>query len=111
MYAYEREDTPDGGEQWVVKTTDWEEVRDTLLDGMTNFGVPVIRVTDGDWGRRGELYLQHAHDGKDIDTDYTEKVLRAVYHLWGRPVHLETLVEGKPTRLSFDGQDNTQEAV
>ena len=66
---------------------------------------------DGDYGRRGELYLKHFHDGKDIDTEYSGKTLRAVYKLWGRPVHLETLVEGVATRLSFDGKEGKQEAV
>jgi len=80
-----------------------------MVENMTNFGVPIIRVEDGDYQRRGELYLKHAHDGKDIDVDYTEKTLRAVYRLWGRPVHLETMVDGEATRLSFDGETNSQD--
>jgi stage V sporulation protein R len=107
LYTYKREEV-DGEEVWVVQTTDWEEVRDRMLDGMTNFGVPVIRVEDGDYQRRGELYLKHYHDGKDLDVDYTEKTLRAVQHLWGRPVHLHTVVEGEATRLTFDGETNSQ---
>ena len=27
--------------------------------------------------------------------------------LWGRPVHLQTVVEGKPTTLSFDGNEHS----
>jgi stage V sporulation protein R len=80
-----------------------------MVDGMTNFGVPIIRVEDGDYQRRGELYLKHAFDGKEIDIEYAEKVLRAVYRLWGRPVHLETIFDEEPTRLSFDGEKNAQE--
>lgn len=108
LYTYKKEEI-DGQDVWVVQSTDWEEVRDTMVDGMTNFGVPVIRVEDGDWQRRGELYLKHAHDGKDLDADYTERVLRAIYRLWGRPVHLETILDGEPTRLSFDGEKNSQD--
>ncbi|MES2464307.1 MAG: SpoVR family protein [Armatimonadota bacterium] len=107
LYTYKKEDI-NGQESWVVQSTDWEEVRDTMVDGMTNFGIPIIRVEDGDWQRRGELYLKHAHDGKDIDTEYTERVLRAIYRLWGRPVHLETISDSQPTRLSFDGEMNSQ---
>ncbi len=108
MYTYKRIEEA-GEERWVVDSTDWQEVRDTMVDNMTNFGVPVIKVMDGDYGRRGELYLKHFHDGKDIDTDYTGKTLKAVYKLWGRPVHLETMVEGVATRLSFDGEQNSEE--
>lgn len=110
LYTYKKEEV-DGDEAWVVQTTDWEQVRDEMVDGMTNFGVPIIRVEDGDWQRRGELYLKHAHDGKDIDLDYTGRVLRAVHRLWGRPVYLETMLDGDPTRLSFDGKENKQETL
>lgn len=108
LYTYKREES-DGEERWVVQTTNWEKVRDSMVDGMTNFGVPIIRVEDGDYARRGELYLIHAHDGKDLDVEYTERVLRAVYRMWGRPVHLETVSDGQKTRLSFDGEKNSQE--
>ena len=107
LYTYKKEEAG-GEERWVVQTTDWEKVRDTMIDGMTNFGVPVIRVENGDYGRRGELYLKHAFDGKPIDADYTEKTLRAIYHLWGRPVHLETVQENLPVVFSFDGETSSQ---
>ena len=110
LYTYERDEV-DGEEVWVVRSTDWEEVRDEMVDGMTNFGVPIITVEDGDYKRHGELYLKHAHDGKDIDIDYAERVLRAIYRLWGRPVHLATVLEQEPTRLSFDGKEDSQEAL
>jgi stage V sporulation protein R len=82
-----------------------------MVDGMTNFGVPIITVEDGDYGRRGELYLKHAHDGKDIDVEYAGRVLRAIHRLWGRPVHLETVLADEPTRLGFDGEENRQEPL
>jgi stage V sporulation protein R len=110
LYTYKREDV-DGEERWVVQTTNWEEVRDAMLVGMTNFGVPIIRVEDGDYERQGALYLKHAYDGTEIDLDYAEKVLRAIYRLWGRPVHLETVFDGDRTRLSFDGETSRRDPV
>ena len=108
MYTYRKEEV-DGEDVWQVQTTDWQEVRDSLVDSMTNFGVPVIKVEDGDYKRRGELYLKHYHDGKDIDADYTEKTLKAIHRLWGRPVHLETILEDEPTRIWFDGEKSGQD--
>jgi stage V sporulation protein R len=110
LYTYKREEA-DGEERWVVQSTDWQQVRDQMVDGMTNFGVPIIRVEDADYERRGDLYLTHAHDGKDIDLEYAGRVLRAVNKIWGRPVHLETQVENERTRLSFDGTENKQETL
>ena len=86
MYTYKRVEEA-GEERWVVDSTDWQAVRDTMVDNMTNFGVPVIKVVDGDYKRSGELYLKHYHDGKGIDTDYAGKTLKAVHKLWGRTVH------------------------
>ena len=77
---------------------------------MTNFGVPIIYVDDGDYQRRGELYLRHAFDGKQLDTKYTDKVLRNIYKLWGRPVTLETVIDGSKNLLSFDGSEFTQKS-
>jgi stage V sporulation protein R len=110
LYTYKREEV-DGQESWVVQDTDWRRVRDTIVDGMTNFGVPIIYVDNGDYHRRGELYLRHAFDGKQLDTKYTDKVLRNIQKLWGRPVTLETMIEGQKTLLTYDGNEFTQKSA
>jgi stage V sporulation protein R len=87
-----------------VVETDWEQVRDTLLAGMTNFGQPYIVVEDADFSRNRELFLKHCYEGQELDMAYAEKTMRQVHRIWGRAVHLETVLEDKPTVLSFDGQ-------
>ncbi len=89
---------------WVIVEKDWEKVRDTLVASMTNFGQPYIVVEDGDYNRNRELYLRHCHEGRDLDMNYAERTLRYVYQLWGRTVHLETVLDGKVVVLSFDGE-------
>ena len=91
------------GNQWVIVEKDWEKVRDTLVRSVTAYGRPYIVVEDGDYRRNGELYLSHLFEGEDLDTVYAEKTLRYVYQLWGRPVHLDTVVNGKRTVYSYDG--------
>lgn len=98
LYTYKLEEV-NGDLVWRIQETDWEKVRDALLDSMTNFGVPVVTVEDGDYERRGELYLKHHYDGKPLDMEYTTRALRNIYTIWGRPVHLETVADG--TRLIF----------
>jgi len=99
LYLYRLE-----GDKWVIVEKNWEVVRDTILAGMTNFGQPYIVVEDGDYHRGRELYLRHCHEGDDLDLDYADKTLKYIHRLWSRPVHLETLVEGKKTVLSYEGQ-------
>lgn len=101
LYTYKLEEV-DGEEMWVVQDTDWRQVRDAMVDGMTNFGLPILTVEDGDYKRRGELYLKHAYDGKALDTDYTERVMKNIQKLWGRPVHLETVLNDEPTVLTCE---------
>jgi len=102
LYIYRRE-----GDEWVIVEKDWRKVRDALVDSMTNFGFPYIVVEDGDHRGNRELYLKHRFEGREMDIPYAEKTLQHVYRLWGRPVHLETVVEGKPTLLSYDGKTNS----
>jgi stage V sporulation protein R len=110
MYTYKMEEV-DGELAWVVQDTDWRRVRDTLVDSMTNFGTPVIKVEDGDYRRRHELYLKHYYDGKPLDTDYTARTLRNIQYLWGMPVHLETIVDEDKVLLSYDGETFEQSVI
>ena len=110
MYTYKKEEV-NGEDAWVVQETDWRKVRDTLLDGMTNFGIPVIYVEDADYKRRGELLLRHAYDGKPLDPDYTARTLRHIANIWRRPVHLQTEREGEAVLLSHDGEEFSQSTL
>jgi stage V sporulation protein R len=99
MYIYRRE-----GDEWVIVEKDWRKVRDSICQSMTNFGFPYIVVEDGDYHGNRELYLKHRFDGQELDLGYAQKTLRHLHLLWGRPVHLETIVKEKPAVLSFDGE-------
>jgi stage V sporulation protein R len=90
--------------KWVIVEKDWAKIRDMLVRSMTNFGQPYIVVEDGDYKRNRELYLRHCYEGQDLDMDYAERTLRYVYRLWGRTVHLETVLDDKRVVLSFDGE-------
>ena len=102
LYIYKLE-----GDEWKVVETDWEKIRDSLVASMTNFGTPYIVVEDADFRRNRELYLKHSYEGIEIDIDYAEKTLQHVYRLWGRTIHLETVVDNNKLVLTFDGEKNT----
>jgi stage V sporulation protein R len=110
LYTYKQQEV-DGEQMWVVQDTDWRRVRDALTDSMTNFGQPILLVEDADYKRHGELYIRHAFDGKQLDVEYARRTLRNIHRLWGRPVHLETIVDDKTNLLSFDGEDFKLEAT
>ena len=53
----------------------------------------------------------HGYEGMELDPHYLENVLPYIYQLWGRPVHLETNVDGKPMLYSYDGTKNYKRNV
>ncbi len=96
-------------EEWTVTEKRWERVRDQLVSNMTNFGFPYMVVADGDYNRNRELYLKHLYEGAELDGGYARKVLEYVYALWGRPVHLETIVEDERVVMHYDGEDHDED--
>ncbi|MDA8211894.1 MAG: SpoVR family protein [Clostridia bacterium] len=99
------------GHQWQVVEKDWEKVRDGLVANLVNGGFPYITVVDGDYSRHGELCLKHMYEGVELDIRYLEKTLPHVYQLWGRPVHLETVVDGKSCLFSYNGERNLKKIL
>jgi stage V sporulation protein R len=92
------------GNEWRVVEKNWEKVRDKICASRVNGGHPVILVKDGDHLLAGELYLWHSYEGVELDVKHTEKTLPHVHRLWGRTVHLETVLEGRSVLFTCDGK-------
>ncbi|MDZ4567232.1 SpoVR family protein [Bacillus cereus] len=99
MYLFKRQ-----GKEYKVVDKEWEHVRDQLVNMRTNGGFPYLMVEDGDYLKTGELYLKHYYEGIELDLKYLEKVLPYMYQLWGRTVHMESVVENKGVVFSYDGK-------
>jgi len=99
LYLYKKEK-----DEWKIVEKDWAKVRDEIVAGMTNCGYPYIVVEDGDFNKRGELYLRHCYEGINLDIYYLEKTLPCVYQLWGRTVHLETVLDERKILFTFNGE-------
>ena len=72
-------------------------------------GRPLIFVRDGNYKNRGELFLEHRYNGVELKMSYARDTLVNLQRLWRRPVHIETVLEGYRTVLSFDGTEHTLE--
>ncbi|MBP2242214.1 stage V sporulation protein R [Cytobacillus eiseniae] len=99
MYLFQKQ-----GRDYKVVDKQWESVRDQLVNMRVNGGFPYLTVNDGDYLKNGELYLKHWFEGIELDLKYLEKVLPYVQQLWGRSVHIETIVEGKNMLFTYDGK-------
>ena len=108
MFAYAFQDQAG---QYVIESREFAKVKQRRLFSLTNFGKPWIFVVDGNFRNRGELLLRHQHAGADLKTKEAQDTLANLQFIWSRPVHLETIVDGKPTLLSFDGTEHTSKAI
>ena len=93
---------------YEIANRDWKRVKEKLLFSLTNFGRPAIYATDANYENRGELLLEHSHEGVDLRIDYARETLKNLFHLWNRTVHLKTVVEDVGRLLSFDGEEHTE---
>ncbi len=100
LFLFQRE-----GEYYKVSSKQAAQVRDLLIAQRTNGGFPYIGALDGDYRGRGELLLRHRFEGMELDRKYVQMTLPHLYKLWGKPVHLQTQVNGRILTYEFDGKE------
>ena len=91
---------------YEIESREFEKVKQQLLFSLTNMGRPLIYVRDGNYKNRGELFLEHRYNGPELKMDFARATLENLYRLWKRPVHIETVLEGEISVLSFDGTEH-----
>lgn len=93
-----------GDEQVVSRVADkdsWREIKETLIHNVGTGTIPVMKVVDSDYNKNRVLLLKHEHDGRDLQLEYAEKTMRYLRQLWEHDVVLETVINEKPTLLTF----------
>lgn len=103
LYVFEKK-----GPEWKITDKSWENVRDQLVYSRVNGGFPYIAVENGDYERNGELYLKHMYEGMELDLKYVERTIPYIYRLWGKTVHLESVIESKPVLFTYDGRKHNR---
>ena len=94
---------------YEVESREFPQIKQRLLFSLTNFGQPIIQVTDGNYLNRGELYLHHRTiGGLGLRIDYARIALENLFRIWQRPVHIETMDGEIPTLLSFHGTEHRE---
>lgn len=99
LYLFQKQ-----GRDYKVIDKEWKAVRDQLVNMRVNGGFPYLTVNDGDYLKNNELYIKHWYEGIELDLKYLEKVLPYLYQLWGRSVHIESVLEDREVMFSYDGK-------
>lgn len=92
-------------DRFEIASREFEKIKRQLLFQLTNFGYPIIHVVDANFKNRGELLLKHSHEGVDIKIDWAKETLKALHRVWQRPAAIETVLDGVPKIISYDGKD------
>ncbi|NLS90211.1 stage V sporulation protein SpoVR [Bacillus subtilis] len=99
LYLFQKQ-----GRDYKIIDKEWKSVRDQLVSMRVNGGFPYLTVNDGDYMKNNELYIKHWYEGIELDLKYLEKVLPYLFQLWGRSVHIESVLEDKEVMFSYDGK-------
>jgi stage V sporulation protein R len=105
-YAYNKELNV-----YEIVSRNWKNIKESLLFLLTNKGNPFIYVVNGNYENRGELLLEHKHEGRDLHITYTKETLPGLYKIWKRPVHILTKIQKKsdelphPVIISYNGKN------
>lgn len=92
---------------YEIESREFPKIKAQLLFNLTNVGRPIIRVRDGNYRNRGELFLEHRYNGVELKLSYANDTLTNLHRLWQRPVHIETVLDDQETVLSYDGKEHS----
>jgi stage V sporulation protein R len=95
-------------EGYKIESRAFKKIKRKLLSQLTNCHQPIIRVIDGNYANRGELFLNHQYDGVELDLARARDTLVNLNAVWGRPVHIQTVIEGKGKVFTFDGTEHKE---
>ena len=65
-----------------IESREFPKIKERLLYSLTNIGRPAISVRDGNYKNRGELFLEHQHNGVDLQINYARDTLANLHRLW-----------------------------
>ena len=91
-------------QEYEIESREFKQIKHQLLRNLTNYGRPVIHIVEANYHNRGELLLEHSFEGIELQSSEAKDTLVNLHIMWGRPVHIKTVIDDKPALISFNGQ-------
>jgi len=91
--------------QFEVDNRDFKIIKKKFLFQITNMGMPIISVVDGNFNQNGELLLTHLFEGVEMQPDYMKATMENLQVVWKKPVHLATVMDGEGRIFTWDGTE------
>ncbi len=83
----------------------YPKMKQKLLFQLTNGGHPVISLVEANFEGRGELLLEHLHEGMDLQMAPMQETMKNLAYLWGRPVNMKTTMDEVDFIYRWDGKE------
>ena len=80
-----------------VSSREADAIREVLVAQHSTLGIPHVQIVDADFRGRGELLIEHIHDGVGLDEEYARGTLSQIAMLWGKPCTVQT-IKGRESR-------------
>jgi stage V sporulation protein R len=74
-----------------VSSREADAIREVLVAQHSTLGIPHVQIVDADFRGRGELLIEHIHDGVGLDEEYARGTLSQIAMLWGKPCTVQTI--------------------
>lgn len=74
-----------------VSSREADVIRELMVRQAATFGIPAIEIVDADFRGRGELLLEHRHEGIGLDPEYARGTLVEMATLWGKASTVRTI--------------------
>lgn len=74
--------------EFKIENRDYNKIKSLLMRRHLNGGLPDVRLTEPNYRGKGEMMIQHFHDGRDLHHPYIFDVLTAIRAIWGQDVYL-----------------------
>jgi stage V sporulation protein R len=95
----------------VIESRDFRAIKDKLLFSLSNYGQPFIYLEDANFKNRGELYLVHRFDTVPLKLDPARDTMANLSKIWGRPVHLQTMVDKRKKLMTYTGSKHEEKIL
>jgi stage V sporulation protein R len=91
LFNYERKKNGDVFISEVSDHDDWKSVRDEMIRNTGINTIPHIYVDRVE--KDNTLVLKHEHDGRDIDLNHANEVIKSIKSIWKNNVKFYTIIE------------------
>jgi len=108
LYIYKKEDK-NTYIDYVRTKHKADEIRKLIIESFGHNQIPIIEVINGNYDGKGEIALRHKWSGIELDKNYAEQTMKHIFELYGKPVHLSTIIDKKEVVLTIPEEEKPKE--